>query len=138
MIKITAESVRAGLLALVKQEGGDFIYTPKPPTDDEEGQINARCVYVHQGKPDCIVGRFLHGQGVSLEVLTEADKYEFGGGLSAIELINRLRDGGVISMTPEAARALTTAQYEQDQLSMWGVAVERALRYIPSPAGDLS
>jgi len=118
MIEITFDSTVTGLKALVEEEGADFVYAKR------EG------VCVYDGKPDCIVGRFLAAQGVPLERLKEADTGSFGSGLAAHSLMRDLGDEGVISYDGSARSLLSEVQHNQDQGLPWGVALSEALAYL--------
>lgn len=120
MIEITADSVRAGLTALVEEAGSDFVYS-KRVTDPEIGE---RCTYVHNGQPDCIVGRFLAAEGVPLVRLERADDF---GGKPADMLLNALIGEGVVQAPHIVREALQTAQSAQDNGHKWGDALTGAL-----------
>lgn len=115
MIDITLDSVRTGLLALVEQEGEDFIYEKN----------NGACTYTRQGKGDCLVGRFLIAEGVSVERLEAADRSAYG--LRAPALLRLLEDEGVITVTDPALGVLDIAQDFQDSGESWGRSVNYAL-----------
>ena len=116
-IQITPGIVAAGLTALVAQEGEDYVY--------EQGE-SGRCDYVRDGKPSCIIGRFLADLGVSLERLKLAD--EPVSGTAALTLLEELQDEGVVDpLILKVIKALGTAQCKQDNEYPWGVAVECAL-----------
>jgi hypothetical protein len=119
MIEITNDVVRTGLQALVDAAGEDFVYTQRPDT------AGTRCVYVHEGKPDCIVGQFLVGLGVSIERLESADA-RFGG-VPAYELLDQLEQEGIIEGSWQAHSALNSAQAAQDDGHTWGEALRHAL-----------
>ena len=115
MIDITLDSVRTGLLALVEQEGEDFIYK----------RNEGACTYVRQGKGDCLVGRFLIAEGVPVERLEIADRNQFG--LRAPALLRQLEDEGVITVSEPALGVLDIAQDFQDSGESWGESVNYAL-----------
>ena len=125
-INITADVVREGLTALVEQAGEDFVY--KAPKGD--GGYD-RCVYVRDGKPDCIVGQFLANLGVPVERLQEADK-GISSGSSAGQLLGELRNEGVITIAHDqnVVDALSEVQHRQDNKSTWGNSVESGLSYL--------
>lgn len=115
MIDITLDSVRTGLLALVEQEGEDFIYKKN----------NGSCTYIRQGKGDCLVGRFLIAEGVPVERLEAADRSV--NGLRAPALLRQLVDEGVITIAEPALGVLDIAQDFQDSGETWGESVSYAL-----------
>lgn len=123
MIEIAVEDVRTGLKALVDEKGADFVYEPKG--------ADAVCVYVHDGKPDCIVGQFLAAQGVPLERLEKADRCGLGyGGIQAAALMEQLTDENIIRAPWAVSEALRKAQFEQDHHKTWGAALEAALEVL--------
>jgi len=119
MIKITDDTVREGLTALVKEFGEDFVYS--------KGLTNS-CLYVRNGEPDCIVGKFLAAQGVPLERLKAADDSIYG--TPASELLTQLEREGVLTASDGAYDVLCGVQFRQDQYHTWGVAVSEALSNI--------
>lgn len=119
MIEITADVVTFELEALVNEKGENFIYEQQ--VDPESGR--AKCVYVHDGEPSCIVGRVLANLGVPLDRLALADA---GPGTSADMLLNQLRDEDVITIPDGVQLALQEAQSRQDYRQSWGTAVRSA------------
>jgi hypothetical protein len=66
------------LTAIVEEVGENFIYPRRHPSLDSNYSLysllsDGVCVYVWQGKPDCIIGRLLHRLGVSLEELSACE-----------------------------------------------------------------
>jgi len=120
MIQVTDNAVRTGLQTLVDAAGEDFVYTQRPDT------AGTKCVYVHEGKPDCIVGQFLAGLGVSIERLERADA-RFGG-VPAYELLDQLVHEGVVEGSWWTFSALNSAQSAQDDGNTWGEALRSALK----------
>jgi len=120
-INITVNSVKRGLAALVSEAGPDFAYTPRD-LGEREG-----CVYVYDGKPDCLVGQFLAGVGVPIERLQEADQGGFGDGYNAIQLIAALIGEGVVTVEPRVVDILIDAQGYQDIGHTWSKAVGTVL-----------
>lgn len=114
MINITLDSVRTGLLALVEQEGEDFIYEKN----------NGFCTYTREGSGDCLVGRFLIAEGVPVERLDVADR---DGSYRAPVLLRQLVDEGMITITEPALSILDIAQGGQDGGYTWGESVNYAL-----------
>lgn len=119
MIEITPDSVITGLKAIVEDAGEDFVYE-RVVTDDN----GPKCVYVLDGAPSCIVGRFLAKLGVPLERLTVADEANYGAGLPAYILMGNLRAEGVVNFTDySAVAALSAAQDSQDSGKNWATAL---------------
>lgn len=123
MIELTDTQVIEGLQALVDEKGEGFVYEQKP---EYEGSSSTQCVYVYQGKADCMVGQFLVKAGVPLERLAEADNSHYGQGVPALELVSQLQDEGVLSMSETAQEALGYAQGHQDIGETWGYALRGA------------
>lgn len=122
MIEITESTVESGLTSLVESAGAEFIYVQRPTAD------GWGCVYVHQGKPDCMIGQFLHGAGVPLKRLALADKVQGGAGTDARALVHDLVYEGVIAVSSgRIADVLSRAQGLQDTGFTWGEALEGAL-----------
>lgn len=121
MIEITNQTVREGLKALVDQAGEDFVYSMKGADENTDG----RCVYVYEGKPDCIVGQFLANMGVPVERLAKADT---NCGIPADVLMLELGLEGVITFRDDSSYALTIAQRHQDMGKPWGLSLYEALK----------
>ena len=121
-IAITVDSVKQGLTALVESVGRGFAYTPRGVG------VNKRCVYVYNGEPDCIVGRFLAGAGVPVERLERADLGQHGTpGLAAAQLLLALEDEGVITVEPHVELILSEVQGYQDLEHRWSEVVRGVL-----------
>jgi hypothetical protein len=119
MIEITADTVRTGLTALVDEYGSSTVYEKKV----RDG-LN-QCLYVYEGQPDCIIGKFLADLGVEVELLAEYDTTE---GIISSELLTDLARLGIIASPPYAVyNALSAAQALQDEGKTWGAAVMVAL-----------
>lgn len=116
-INITIESIRAGLTAIVEAEGADYVY-------QGHGPDGTTCQYVNNGQPDCIVGRYLASEGVSVERLTEADRAHHGTGQSATDLFDALKEEGVVTGWAFAGSALRSVQRIQDAGATWGEALK--------------
>jgi len=117
-IEITLDSATRGIKALVAEFGQDFVYTPR---NTDRGD---RCVYVHEGKPDCIIGRFLASVGVPIERLMDADP---GMGIPVRTLLDDLESEGVISTQGNLHFFLGRVQAKQDRGLSWGEALKGAL-----------
>ena len=115
-ITLTIGTVTTGLWALVDEYGEDHVYQP-------HGMLTA-CLYVHEGKPDCIVGKFLHAQGVPLERLERADQ---GPAKGAWDLLDELEEEGLVETDRVVREVLANVQGLQDQRCKWGTAVRHAL-----------
>jgi len=121
-INISDDDIKHGLSVLVIKQGEDFVYSKRNVTEDSEG----RRVYVHQGKPDCIIGQFLAGKGVPVERLKRGDTTTLLG-RSAFDLLDDLREEGVITISWKGMNALRVAQSMQDRGRTWGDAATLAL-----------
>ena len=120
MIEITKQSLIEGLEAIVAEYGADYVY----PAKERRGRSEDReCFYVHEGQPDCIVGKFLHSVGVPLERLQEADD---SADASAMTLLTELAWANVINADLGVRQALSVAQRWQDWGYTWGDALQRA------------
>ncbi|HEY6018507.1 MAG TPA: hypothetical protein VIY48_00970 [Candidatus Paceibacterota bacterium] len=122
MIEITLDSAIAGLRAIVAEVGEDFVYAQKA---DEAGWKS--CLYVHNGAPDCIVGRYLASVGVPLERLAKADDGASRGSIDAFNLMDALNHEGVVQASYGVSRFLRDVQERQDVGQAWGEALEIAL-----------
>ena len=119
MIEITTQSVIEGLTAIVDEFGEDYVYP-------EKEAVIPRCLYVHDGEPDCIVGKFLHSVGIPLERLKKAD--EVDGGTPAWKLLGQLEDERVLTAEDRGLNILQRAQDHQDSGIAWGEALRRAMQ----------
>lgn len=121
MIEITYESTLEGIKAIVDEAGEDFVYQQHRRL----GPIG--CRYVHDGKPDCIVGRFLASVGVPLDVLSE---YE---GRGAEGVLESLQERSFLHFDDIRVRVfLRRLQKEQDAEETWGNALRAALLEVRS------
>lgn len=115
MIEITLESAIEGVTAIVEEFGENYVY---------ERPYGASCLYVFDGQPSCIVGKFLAKVGVPLERLARADEAR---GVIARDLIGQLEYEDVIATdVPEVGRFLDVLQSEQDSGYHWGEALKLA------------
>lgn len=117
MIELTYDSTLKGLNNLVALHGEDFIY-------QRHVGAAAECAYVHEGNPDCIVGKLLHSLGVSIEQLAEFDELRNS---SAGEVLDILIQQGVITADEKAHALLRFVQSYQDSQEPWGKAVRLAV-----------
>lgn len=115
MIELTYDKVVELAKAEIAKEGDDFIYEQK--IVDEM----TMCLYVHDGCPDCLVGRILHAAGVELEA------FEHSEGDSAHEVLENLECDGMLQYTPEVLDFLSVLQSDQDYGRTWGYSLARAL-----------
>lgn len=120
-IEITRESALAGLKAIVDAEGEDFVYPANRAT-----ALGGGCKYVFEGKPDCLIGRYLHSIGVPLERLEEADKANGNSGIGAGSLLRDLGAEGVVQSEWTTRDMLGDVQHRQDHGYTWGHALEVA------------
>jgi len=119
MIEINIDQAIAGVKAIVAEYGHDYVYTKRP-----FGHGASRCVYVYEGQPDCLVGKFLAAQGVSIEHLAEGDTARFGS--AAENLLDYLAQDRILGTDTETVAFLANLQSEQDRGAEWGVALRRA------------
>lgn len=99
---------------VVAEFGEDYIY-PESHKVLFPNQEQATCVYVHDGKPSCLVGQILHRHGVSLEELALRENI---GGFSVTEATTDT-EGHVSSF-------LSNMQWRQDEGWTWGAALDSA------------
>jgi len=117
---LTMERTLELLDAAVTERGADFVYPEewKVPSQIFSSTPGGDCVYVHDGKPACIVGWVLHTHGVTIEQLRQLE------GDSVYALLLHLQP--VLEVEPGVGTVLREAQNQQDVGRPWGVAVERA------------
>jgi hypothetical protein len=120
MIELNYATTVEILDGLVEEFGSDHVYV--------KGAYG-KCDYVRDGKPSCIVGHVLAKVGVPIERLEAADKYVFGGGVSARSLLRDLKEDGVLQCDESVRALLSEAQSAQDSLTPWGDSVRLAKHY---------
>lgn len=98
----------------VTERGCDYVYVPRRQV---RGGYST-CEYVHNGKPDCIVGLALAKSGVSVEALHKLGGDRLAGPYSAHCL--------PVDLTFGALAVFRAAQGAQDQGLSWGMAFHRA------------
>lgn len=113
--KLTLDKVLPLAEAVVAEKGADFVY--EPPTSDIYDE--AKCVYVYNGAPSCIVGQILHRLGTPVEKMADWDD---GGGYSA----HALGDTGLVSMDLDTRSFLESIQHDQDKQVPYGEALTKA------------
>lgn len=106
--------------AEIAKEGADYVY--RTPNADGKGS----CVNVVENKwgelvGSCLVGRALVAAGV--------DPHKMAGEHEDDDVDN-LRARGVVKLTQKAQFFLSYAQARQDLGATWGVALDRAIRYV--------
>ena len=111
---ITYEMARDGIPAIIDTRGVDFVYQTHPGSA-------GTCMYVWDGKPDCLVGCFLADLGLPLDAFKDHEGSEIE---TAVEK-GLLSDNG-FTIDPEALHALGKLQYWQDDQAAWGTAYDRA------------
>lgn len=121
MIEITLDSAIEGVTAIVDEYGEGFLYEPG---------IDNVCLYVRDGSPDCIVGKFLAAQGITLERLEEADRYGGVGGADARTLLDQLRSEGIVRLGAKVVTFFRVLQDCQDTSHAWGEALRSAKRHV--------
>ena len=116
----TVQDVLDAVKAQVDRAGADFVY--QSHTDEATGI--EYCLYVSDGKCDCIVGHVLHGWGVSIEALSEFDGYGHLSGDNAMFV------GKKLGANPFVSTLLNLVQMNQDDGRTWGQCYEYALYYV--------
>ena len=120
MIEMNYDETVTILSDIVEEFGPETVYQKKG-----EG----RCVYTHNGQPDCLVGKFLARVGVPIERLEAADK-PHGATTSADTLLEALEMEGVLRVDRLAHYLLAEVQYRQDGSEAWGDALRQAQRFV--------
>ncbi len=110
----TADQALELLERAVATRGEDFVY--EKPEDAEF------CVYVRDGKPDCLIGVVLSMVGWTNEELEVADSI---GTVSTLAIDTRWAD----RFSKDAVRILGSAQSAQDFGRAWGSALAKAREY---------
>lgn len=113
MTAFTLDQVQAKAREVIDEVGADHVYQSDPP--------DGACLYVKNGKPDCIVGRILAKLGVPLEFLADHNR----NSKSFVFLVEALKEAGY-QFTPEATTFLDVLQDAQDGNARWGNAYEQA------------
>ncbi|MDT4903312.1 MAG: hypothetical protein QOH52_1328 [Pseudonocardiales bacterium] len=98
----------------VSERGCGYVYAPKWSARDGY----STCQYVHNGKPDCIIGLAFAKSGVPVETLQTLS----GDRLAGLHSEHRLP----IHLTLGALVVFRAAQRAQDQGLSWGVALRQA------------
>lgn len=103
---------------VVIEFGAGYVY-PSSHRIVQNGTSTPSCVYVHEGKPSCLVGQILHKHGVPVEELAQ---HEFQGAWTV---------SGILADADYPAQFfLDTAQAKQDQGTSWGLAVNSAVEEV--------
>ena len=116
--KIKATAIEQEVRSIA-EKNPDFVYR-SPLAEDNE-----RCVYIHNGKPSCIVGQALVRLGVDKEFLHKLDT-DYEGGVGILEALQSYDEFEFDDK--EAADLVAWSQHFQDTGIPWGEAVERAAR----------
>lgn len=117
MINLTYKDVLRVAEQVVADVPEDFRYQKRPGPNSY--------LYVHEGKPDCIVGNILVRMGVQPEVFAE---YE---GVGAYSLLGWLEHDGVIKGCEMKVREfLSCFQRRQDNGNTWAGSLEDAKAYM--------
>lgn len=104
------------LIAIVRQKAAaapDFVYNP--PIEEK-----GTCVYVHDGKPSCLIGQALWGAGL-IDASLEDSAYNTETSSPLISGYLSLIDIGINELT-----WLRAVQYKQDTRATWADAVAYA------------
>lgn len=115
--RVELRGVLLTLRSVVNEQGHDFTY------QRHEGA----CLYIHDGNPDCLIGRVLHRLGFSLKDLSSWE----GRGVYLMSPMykNTFRDEGQVfpGLSDKSIFVLHTAQTFQDDGRTWGAALSAAL-----------
>lgn len=115
------------LISIVRVEAAetpDYIY--RPPN------LNGACLYVHQGRPSCLIGHALWGAG-----LIDANLPSARSGSSVYINEESIRTVAVdleLDLSIAEINWLAHVQGKQDRASSWGDAVASADAKFPVPA----
>jgi hypothetical protein len=123
------------MLKDVIKDRRDYVYESHP-------EAGLTCHYVWNGEPDCVVGHVLVKIGISKADLQYGEtrdakhgKYSQG---SAGNLLQDLRDNGVVWFDRDATTLLGKAQAHQDSGVPWGEAVKYAEGYVRGQRSERS
>lgn len=114
MEALTLDRVKELAHEVVAEVGEAYVYPESHKRREPESSINS-CVYVHDGKPSCIVGRVLHKAGVELAVLAQR------------EFVGAWFVAGDLGATVPASDFLDSIQGKQDAGWSWGDALKAAI-----------
>lgn len=122
------EQVHAEIIRVIGDRT-DHVYAQSPLSDT----ASPACLYVRDGKPDCLVGQWLAARGVPIDVLAvfdlPSDDVEDGG---ASSVVRHLDGRGLLALptAPDALRDvlyyLDSVQGYQDLGTKWGEAAQIA------------
>ena len=107
------DRVTKALVTVVWEAGPTYLYRVHPPLSGEPYSG----YYVHDGKPDCLIGRVLHLLGADLNMLSQ---YE-GAGVDLI--LPRMFPNEDVVLVHRAASGLRAAQQVNDMRMPWGQAL---------------
>lgn len=128
--ELTVGDVREQLLTITKNRAvqlgiefdqmGYLKIEGRPHTSDqlEASIFSPLCFYVHGDRPGCLVGQFLHANGVTLKELTDQE------GRNAEEVVMEL----IPDVSPEVVDYLARVQTYQDEEETWKHAIETSYR----------
>jgi len=121
--KFDFDDVITAMSAVVSEVGGDFVYTKRNRAHDDGGEcISAiHCVYVHNGEPDCLIGRILSKLGFTTAELESLKN-------RAVDIHSHSASANAIFglFTNKARRAMRAAQLAQDSGAPWDRCLMRA------------
>lgn len=109
---ITYGETVAVLRAIVNDHGFEHVYTPPGP--------GGQCVYVHDGKPSCLVGHVLHRLGLALP---PSEQGMSNGWLAVVSADKDHR----YPFDDAAIKLLAQVQARQDGGMPWGLVVREAI-----------
>lgn len=109
-IKIDKRKAASLLGECVKERGENYVYDQ--PT---EGENVNQCVYVNDGKPDCMIGLALFKAGVDIATLEKANDH---GIIEDVVNCSTVLEN--VDITEGALNVFKRAQRAQDEAATWG------------------
>lgn len=108
--------VLEALNEVVAEFGEDYVYERR--NQNNHLGMSGRCVYVHNGAPDCLAGKVLRKLGLTLEQLSQQE----GNGCTNFSAY----------FSRDVLSVLRAAQEQQDTGATWGVARDKAFELASS------
>ena len=120
---VTRDRVVEVTKQVVAEHGMEHVYE-KPMVNRLGGEM-AMCLYVHNGRPSCLVGHVLHRLGVPLDVLAQGDDQSQDASSMCYEVLYNTDFADEM-----IASFLSTVQATQDAGYTWGYALESGLKLL--------
>lgn len=117
--KITYDRALPALTKVVEEAGADYVYQPVSREEDE--YPSGACLYAHNSKPSCGVGRALVELGWTVQ---ELEDFDSTGGMT----FGGLTGEALIECDNKTLALFDVFQTHQDQKVPWGTAFNRAKR----------